>query len=372
MKSVGILGATGAVGSEAIEALEGHPWFRVSHLFASERSAGKRLADRATVHVPPYAADMVVEPIDLNSMPADMDVVFSALPNDEPHRLAATLEPLYASRLGVMSTTSAFRYHDDVPILITEVNPEHAELLRAQQERRGWKGWIAPEPNCTTVGLVMSLKPIYDAMGIRRVFMTSYQAVSGGGADKVRIWREERRGMPELPDALSRELVEHPELVFDGNVITEIPGEEAKVKKETMKILGRYKDGAIVPADFEIECLCARVPTLKGHMEAVFVETGKSCSPGDLRYVFEAFNEQCREQFGDLPTSPVKTLYVLDRGPQTRYDAGLDNGMTTVIGRIEKGSGNWMKYYVLSNNLGKGAARGAVQVMEHLAVRGFL
>lgn len=371
MKNVGILGATGAVGSEAIEALEGHPWFTVSHVFASERSAGKRLADRVP-HVPAYAADMIVEPIDPSSMPADMDVVFSALPNDDPQRLAATLEPLYASRLGVMSTTSAFRYQADVPILITEINPEHAELLYVQQKQRGWKGWIAPEPNCTTVGLAMSLKPIYDAVGIRRVFMASYQSVSGAGADKVQMWREERRGMPEVPDVLSREFVEHPELVFDGNVITEISGEEAKVKAETLKILGKYRDGAIVPADFEIDCLCARVPAFKGHMEAVFVETGKSCSPDDLRYMFGAFNEQSRERFGNLPTSPVKTLYVLDRGPQTRYDSGLDNGMATVIGRIEKGSGNWMKYYVLSNNLGKGAARGSVQVMEHLAAKGFL
>ena len=113
--------------------------------------------------------------------------------------------------------------------------------------------------------------------------MASYQAVSGAGAEKVQMWQEERKGAREVPDILSREFVENPELIFDGNVITEIQGEEAKVKREALKILGRYKDGAIVPADFELDCLCARVPVLRGHMEAVFVETDRVCTPEDLR-----------------------------------------------------------------------------------------
>ncbi|MCX6818493.1 MAG: Asd/ArgC dimerization domain-containing protein [Candidatus Aenigmarchaeota archaeon] len=369
-KNIAIVGATGAVGLEALRALEVHPWFTVTHLYASERSAGMLLRERVT-DAPAYAANMKIEPIETDLIPAlipaDIDVVFSALPAEE----AKELEPKYARYFGVISTTAAFRYEPDVPILITEINPGHAELLRDQQNKRAWKGWIAPEPNCTTVGLVMSLKPIYGALGIRRVIMTSYQSVSGGGADKVQKWKEERAKMEELPDVLSSELIEKPELVFDGNVITLIPGEEEKVKKETLKILGKYKNGVIIPANFKIDCSCARVPTYKGHMEAVFVETKRSCSVEDVKSIYEKFNEDCRGNFGNLPASPEKTIYVLDREPQTRYDAGLDNEMATVIGRIEKGDGNWIKYFVLSNNLGKGAAKGAIQVMEYLATLGF-
>jgi len=368
MKRVGILGATGAVGLEGIEALIGHPWFEIGPLYASERSAGKALREACrldTSHLPRKIARRQVRGITLGG---DMEVVFSALPSAE----ARKMEPEFARHLPVMSTTSAFRYEKDVPILIAEVNPEHIELLRVQQKERGWRGFIAPEPNCTTVGLVMSLKPILDNFGLGRVIMCSYQAVSGAGRYALELWTGQKE--PGLPHPVSAELIAEPPLLLEGNVIGFIAEEEPKVKKETLKILGKYEGGAIIPAQFPIECFCVRVPTYVGHLEAVFVETVKGCSVEDIKGAYEDFNRLCRARLGHLPSSPRWTITLLDRAPQPRYDAELDGGMTTLVGRIEKCDlgPNWVKYLVLSNNLKKGAARGAVQVMEYLLSKGLL
>ncbi|MFH1483679.1 MAG: Asd/ArgC dimerization domain-containing protein, partial [Chloroflexota bacterium] len=247
MKRVGILGATGAVGLEGIEALIGHPWFEIGPLYASERSAGKTLREACrldTSHLPQEIARRQVREV---APGGDMEAVFSALPSAE----ARKVEPEFARHVPVMSTTSAFRYEKDVPILITEVNPEHIELLRVQQKGRGWRGFIAPEPNCTTVGLVMSLKPILDSFGLRRVVMCSYQAVSGAGRPALELWAQQKE--PGLPRPVSSELLAEPPLVFEGNVIGFIADEEPKVRKETLKILGKYQGGAIVPAEFSID-----------------------------------------------------------------------------------------------------------------------
>lgn len=369
MKRIGILGATGAVGLEGIEALLDHPWFCISDLYASERSAGKRYRNASRLdlsNVPEKIADRIVLNVD-EFRHEDSDIVFSALPSEE----AKELEPRIAQDLPTMSTTSAFRYEDDVPVLITEVNPQHAELLRVQQKRRRWRGFIAPEPNCTTVGLVMSLKPLYDALGINRVIMTSYQAVSGAGYDALVRWREQRTSL-ELPRPFSfEELPENPELVFEGNVIGHIKDEEPKVKRETVKILGEFKDGIIIPANFPIECFCVRVPTYRGHLEAVFVEPAKSCTAEKVKSIYGEFNERCRELYGDLPSSPRQAVVVLDRAPQPRYDVGINSGMSTVIGRIEVDN-DWIKYMVLSDNLRKGAAKGSIQAMEYLLREGYI
>ena len=368
MKRVGILGATGAVGLEGIEALIGHPWFEVGPLYASERSAGKAFSEACrldTSHLPQEIARRQVREI---APGGDMEAVFSALPSAE----ARKVEPEFARQVPVMSTASAFRYEKDVPILITEVNPEHIELLRVQQKGRGGRGIIAPEPNCTTVGLVMSLKPILDSFGVGRVLMCSYQAVSGAGRPALELWASQKE--PGLPRPVSAEMIAEPPLLFEGNVIGFIADEEPKVRRETLKILGRYQGGAIVPAEFPIDCFCVRVPNYIGHLEAVFVETVKGCSVEDIKGAYEAFNNLCRERFGRLPSSPQKTITLLERSPQPRYDAELDGGMTAVVGRIEKCDlgPNWVKYLVLSNNLKKGAARGAVQVMEYLLSKGLL
>lgn len=369
MKRVGIVGATGAVGLEGIEALLDHPWFDISNLYASERSAGKKYKDATKLdlsNLPEEITNKTVQNVD-NIKADDSDIIFSALPS----RKAREIEPKIAQHLPVMSTTSAFRYEDDVPILITEVNSQHAELLRIQQENRGWKGFIAPEPNCTTVGLVMSLKPICDALDIKKVIMTSYQAVSGAGYGALEKWKEQRTTGTELPRPfLSEEPLEN-QPIFEGNVIGYIKGEEQKVKRETLKILGEYKDESIIPANFEIECFCVRVPTYRGHLEAVFVEPARPCSKKDIESIYEEFNEKCKEMYGKLPSSPKQTIRILDRAPQPRYDVNLDNGMSAIIGRIEV-TNDWIKYLVLSDNLRKGAAKGSIQVMEYLFSEGYI
>ena len=366
MKKIGILGATGAVGLEGIEALLSHPWFEVGHLYASERSTGKIFKEACkldTSKIPEGIAGRKVREI---TPEGGIEAAFSALPTTE----AKKVEPEFARQVPVMSTASAFRYEKDVPILITEINPGHIELLRVQQKERGWKGFIAPEPNCTTVGLTMSLKPLLDNFGINRVIMCSYQAVSGAGHSAIELWGKQRE--PGIPRPVSTQEITEPPLLFDGNVIGFISDEEPKVKKETLKILGQYKNGAIVPASFIIECFCVRVPTYAGHFEAVFVETQKSCSVDDVKGAFDNFNRVCRDKFSGLPSSPKKAITVMDRSPQPRYDAEIDGGMTTTVGRIEKCElgEKWVKYLVLSNNLKKGAAKGAIQVMEYLYTQG--
>jgi len=375
MKSVGILGATGAVGLEGIEALLYHPWFTVSNLYASERSADKKYRDACRLDTSALLKeilDRVVLNLDDFKPENDIssDIAFSALPSEE----AKKVESKVAQYLPVVSTASAFRYEDDVPILITEINPAHVELLKIQQKQRGWKGFVAPEPNCTTVGLAMSLKPLHDAFGIRRVVMTSYQAVSGAGHDAVAEWEKERASR-KLPKPFLSDIayvpVSVPEVVFEGNVIGHIKGEEEKVKQETLKILGEYADGRIVPANFRIDCFCVRVPTYRGHLEAVFVEPVEPCSEEDVKSVYEEFNENARKLSGDLPSSPKDAVVVIDRAPQPRFDVGMNGGMSTVIGRIDMSNG-WVKYLVLSDNLRKGAAKGSVQVMEYLLREGYI
>lgn len=367
---VGILGATGAAGLEFVRALYKHPWFEIEKMYASERSVGKTLEEACSLDVSDISDNIRRKIIyDISEINSDLDLICSALPSD----VARIAEENCAKHTPVVSTTSAFRYEEDVPILITEINAKHYKLLQLQKQR-GWKGWIAPGPNCTTVGLVISLFPIYQEVGIERVIMSSYQSVSGGGYHLIQKWRGQRR--IELPEPLSdiREPIENPELILEGNVIGYIDKEEPKVKKETLKILGDYEINRINSAHFKIDCSCVRVPTLRGHFETVFVETKENCSENDLREIYNKFNEHCKKKFGDLPSSPAKTIVVLDRSPQPLFDASLYGGMATIIGRIEKSSAyyNGIKYQVLSNNTERGAAKGMIQVAEYLYKIGFL
>jgi len=363
---VGILGATGAAGNEFIIPLVEHPYFKIHSLHASSRSAGKTFEKACildTSSLPEEIKQMKVRSLD--DIDQEVDIVCSALPSE----IAKKYEAIYAERFPVFSTTSAFRYEDDVPILITEINPEHCKLLPKQKER-GWKGFVAPGPNCTTVGLVMSLKPIYDCFGIEEVVMSSYQSVSGGGKELIDFWRRQRRR--KINEALEpEEIFEEVEKMIEGNVIGYIPKEVDKVKKETLKILGDYCIGKINDANINLECQCARVPVPKGHFETVFVKTKRKITKEKLIDVYNDFNDECSENYGALPSSPKKTITILDRSPQPYYDVNLDKGMTTVVGMIEE-TFNGIKYQVLSNNLSKGAAKGSIQVAELLYSKGLL
>src|SRR5262245_38318993 len=228
-KKVAVVGATGIAGQQFLPALAGHPWFEVTRLVASERSAGKRYAEAlrdpktgarrwwADQEPPAAMLDIMVE--DSASFDAsEVDLVFTATESD----VAKVLEPRYAETTPVISTASAFRYEEDVPILVPGVNSAHGKLLEMQRRRRGWKGWVTPIPNCTTAGLVIALKPLVDAFGAKRVIMTSMQGISGAGRS---------------PGVVALDILD--------NVIPFIPNEEEKVAKETRKIFGRLGEGAI-------------------------------------------------------------------------------------------------------------------------------
>ena len=358
MLKVAIIGATGVVGQEFIVSLNKHPWFEVKHIAASERSAGKKYID--AIHdkstgimkwhqhepVPDYAKDMMVQNVnDLD--PAKVDLVFTAIEADD----AKVIEPRFAQHVPVISTAAAFRYENDVPILIPGINDGQAELLNVQRKNRGWKGFIAPLPNCTTTGLAITLKPILDNFGIKNVFMTSMQAVSGAGRTP---------GVAALD-------------IFD-NVIPYIPKEEEKVQAETMKILGRLNGSAINPASMKVSCTCTRVAVLDGHTESVFVETAKDCEPEGVKNAMLKYSENV--SIKGLPSAPSEYIFVHDdpTRPQPRLDRSMNDGMTTVVGRLRKDTvfDKGIKYVLLSHNEKMGSAKGAVLLAELLKQRNYL
>jgi len=226
-KKVAIIGVTGAVGQEFVQSLNDHPWFEVTQIAASERSAGKKYVDAIRDdngidawdvggEIPDYIKEMPVLTIDEINV-AELDLIFSAVES----QAARDIETKFAKDLPVISTSSAYRYEEDVPILIPGINDEQAELLEVQKKNRNWKGWVAPLPNCTTTGLAITLKPLLDKYGAKKVLMTSMQAISGGGKTGVSA------------------------MGITDNIIPYIPKEEDKVRKETRKILGKLKDGKI-------------------------------------------------------------------------------------------------------------------------------
>lgn len=355
-KKVAVIGATGIAGQQFLAALPGHPDFEVVALAASARSAGKAYLDaiRAPSGMvgwwcdepldPQYAAMPVVDALHFDAR--SVDLVFTAVESDA----ARELEPLYAKTTPVVSTASAFRYESDTPIFVPGVNTAHAALLKKQQENRGWKGFVTPVPNCTTTGLAMTLKPLYDAFGIQGVVMTSMQAMSGAG----------RNG-----GVLGLDVTD--------NVIPFIPGEEEKVQKETQKILGVLHEGHITPAAFGVSATCTRVGVADGHTEAVFVATEKPCSAADAAHAMKSF----RGGLDGLPSAPEELIYVHEDPfrPQPRRDRDRGRGMTTVVGRLreERVLGqNGVKYVLVSHNTKMGAAKGAILVAELLMREGLL
>ncbi len=347
-----ILGATGVAGQQYIEALAGHPWFEIEGLYASEKSAGRKYAEACVWHSPNPLAEEISEQkvLLLDHVAKELkrfDVVFSALPSE----VAMQIEGECAKEKPVISTAAAYRYEEDVPILIPEANSEHAGLIRVQQKNRGWKGFVVPGPNCTTMGLAISLKPIADSFGLKSVFMTSMQALSGAGYPGV------------------------PSLDIIDNLIPYIAKEEEKVQQEAVKILGNYSNNSVGNADFRISCTCTRANVSDGHTESVFVETEKKAGPEDVAGAMEKFNAECRKKFGSLPSAPEKTIILRkeENRPQPRLDRELGNGMSTIVGRIRKDPvfENGIKYVLLSHNTKKGAAKGEVMAAEYLHKAGY-
>ncbi|MBI3831814.1 MAG: aspartate-semialdehyde dehydrogenase [Planctomycetes bacterium] len=355
---VAVVGATGVAGQQFLTALENHPWFELKRLAASERSAGKRYKDalkdassgatRWFCNAPcpkPYLELHVEEASKL--VLDDIDIVFTAI-ETEP---AKEVEPLYAKKCPVISTASAFRYENDVPVFLPGINGDHAALLELQRKNRGFKGFITPGPNCTTVGLAISLKPLYDAFGVASVIMTSMQAVSGAGRS---------------PGVLSYDITD--------NVIPYIPKEEEKVQKETQKILGVLANGEIQPAPFGVSCTCTRVNVLDGHLESVFVSLKRQASLDEVKEVWRKGYQELLEL--KLPTAPPEMIHYTEEPfrPQPRLDRDMHDGMTTVIGRlrVDHVLPHGIKYVLLSHNTKMGAAKGAILTAEYLIRRGVI
>jgi len=250
----------------------------------------------------------------------------------------------------VISTAATFRYDEDVPILVPGINSEHAGLIKEQRKRRGWKGFITTQPNCTTTGLAITLKPILDRFRVKMVLMTSLQSLSGAGRS---------------PGVIGLDILD--------NIIPYIPREEEKVQTETVKILGEYGGGKIAPAEMKVSCTCTRVNVLEGHTETVFLSTGRDCTVDEVKGAFLGFGRDLHRRF---PSAPERLIVVSDDPfrPQPRLDRNNHDGMATTVGRIRKDPAleNGVKYVLVSHNTKMGAAKGAVLIAEQLYEEGYL
>ncbi len=358
-RRVAVVGATGIAGQQFLASLAGHPWFEVVALAASARSAGRPYAEaireangarRWWVSSAEPAPEFLALPVEdaAHLDPGGLDIVFAAVESDA----ARKLEPRYARVVPVISTASAFRYEPDVPIALPGVNlAAHLPLLREQRRRRDWKGFVLPLPNCTTVGLAISLKPLLDQFGIERVLMTSLQGISGAGRSS---------------GVVALDIVD--------NVIPFIPKEEEKVAAETGKILGRLGEGGIEPHPAPVGGTCTRVGVLDGHTLSVAVQTARRCEPEAAAEAMRAFRG---DYVGlDLPSAPRHPILVHADPfrPQPRLDRDAEGGMATSVGRLraEPALGNGLKYVALSHNARMGAAHGAVLTAEYLCRTGIV
>ena len=354
-RRVAVVGATGVAGQEFLAALDGHPWFEVAALAASPRSAGKRYRDAITTeggHVqwgcpttlPERFAGTTV--VDAASLDLDgIDLVFSAVESGA----ARGLEERFAAERPVISTSSAFRYESDVPILVPGVNLAQAALIKRQQRERGWKGFVAPIANCTATGVVFALAPLVRSFGVNSVILTSLQALSGAG---------------RVPGVASLDILD--------NVIPYIPGEEEKIQLEAAKILGTLDGDAIVPLDLQVSATCTRVNVRDGHTVSLSASLGREASLEEVAEALRAFGRDFTDL--GLPSSPPELIGVEDDPyrPQPRIDRERNDGMTTVVGRLRRDPvlANGIKLLLLTHNTRMGAAKGATLVAEYLVHSG--
>ncbi len=345
---VAILGATGAVGQRFVQLLANHPWFEIAVLTGSDRSIGKPYGEVTRwilgEPIPEKVAGMIVQP---TTDVADVPIAFGALPTES----AVEAEPQWAANgVYVCSNASAFRMDPLVPLLIPEVNPEHLGMLERQQRERGWRGAIVTNPNCSTITIVMALKPLHDAFGIRRMFTTTLQAVSGAG----------------YPGVASLDIID--------NIIPNIGNgsEEAKIETEPLKLLGRFEDGAFRDARIAISAQVTRVPVIDGHTAAVSVELDAKATPGEASTTLSEFRAPAIVR--GMPSAPERPIVVrpeADR-PQPRRDRDLYGGMGTTVGRVRPCNLFDLKFVALSHNTIRGAAGGAVLNAELLVAEGLV
>lgn len=342
---VGILGGTGMVGQHFIRFLQGHPWFKLVWLGASDRSAGKKLKDatawRLEGEMPASAAEIVVSDSKPGNAPK---LVFSAMDAS----VATEIERAFAEAGHiVVSNSRNHRMEPDVPLLVPEINPGHLSLIAQQRKNRGWKGAIVTNPNCSTVVLTMALAPLVK-FGIESVMAATMQAVSGAG----------------YPGVSSVDIL--------GNVIPFIGGEEEKMQQETQKILGKVAEGKAAPLSTKVSAQCNRVAVADGHMVATSVKFSSKPSADEVRQAMQEFRGVPQER--NLPSAPAQPVIYLpeqDR-PQPRRDAPRENGMPVFVGRVRECPVLDIKFVACGHNTIRGAAGAAVLNAELMGTEGLL
>ena len=354
--NVGVIGATGMVGQRFMTLLDNHPWFDVKVLAASPRSAGKKYSDAVgakwcmDVEIPEAMKDIVVmdATADIEKIASQVDFVFCAV--DMKKDEIKALEEAYAkAECPVISNNSAHRHTPDVPMIVPELNADHAKIIPAQRKRLGTKrGFIAVKSNCSLQSYVPALYPL-SKFGIKDVLVCTYQAISGAGKT-FQTW-------PEMID----------------NVIPFIGGEEEKSEKEPLKIWGKVEGDEIVPAtspNFTAQCI--RVPVSNGHMGAVFVRFENKPSKEEILNIWKEFAGRAQEL--DLPHAPKQFLHYFeeDNMPQTKLQRDLEGGMAISVGRLREDTQYDYKFVCLSHNTLRGAAGGAVLMAELLCAEGYM
>ncbi|MBS3817253.1 MAG: aspartate-semialdehyde dehydrogenase [Candidatus Thermoplasmatota archaeon] len=340
---VAILGATGAVGQRYIELLEDHPWFDVGVLTASERSAKNRYGEvcdwKLSSEMPEKVKNLEVVSTSLKDVKRtdQVDLAFSALPGD----VAGPVEDEFAENIPVVSKASAHRMDADVPLIIPEVNPEHLELIEVQKENKERNGFISTDPNCSTIQLTISLKPLME-LGLSEVALTTLQALSGAG----------------YPGVASLDIVD--------NVIPYISGEEHKLESEPLKILGDFEGDHIEESDIDISASCNRVDLKDGHLESVWVDLEDEKSVDRVLETFETFEGP--QKISRLPSAPERPLEVMDEKdrPQPRLDRNTNEGMSVCVGRVRDDPIFSIKYSCLGHNTIRGAAGSGILHAELL------
>lgn len=355
--NVGVVGATGMVGQRFITLLANHPWFNITSLAASSRSAGKKYEDAVgkkwcmDTEIPEKVKDMIVRDAtaDIDKITAEVDFVFCAV--DMKKDEIKKLEEEYAKHeCPVVSNNSAHRFTPDVPMVVPELNADHIKIIPSQRKRLGTKrGFIAVKSNCSLQSYVPALFPLHDKFGVKDVLVCTYQAISGAGKTFA-AW-------PEMID----------------NVIPYIGGEEEKSEKEPLKLWGKIEGDEIKLADSpNFTAQCIRVPVSNGHLGAVFVNFEKKPTIEETKEIWKSFKGRAQEL--DLPSAPKQFLnyFEEDDRPQIKSERMLENGMAISIGRLREDTQYQYKFVCLSHNTLRGAAGGAVLLAELLCAEGYM
>lgn len=355
--NVGVVGATGMVGQRFITLLANHPWFNITSLAASSRSAGKKYEDAVgkkwcmDTEIPEKVKDMIVRDAtaDIDKITAEVDFVFCAV--DMKKDEIKKLEEEYAKHeCPVVSNNSAHRFTPDVPMVVPELNADHIKIIPSQRKRLGTKrGFIAVKSNCSLQSYVPALFPLHDKFGVKDVLVCTYQAISGAGKTFA-TW-------PEMID----------------NVIPYIGGEEEKSEKEPLKLWGKIEGDEIKLADSpNFTAQCIRVPVSNGHLGAVFVNFEKKPTIEEMKEIWKSFKGRAQEL--NLPSAPKQFLnyFEEDDRPQIKSERMLENGMAISIGRLREDTQYQYKFVCLSHNTLRGAAGGAVLLAELLCAEGYM